>query len=435
MTVATDLERYLLELMNEERAAVGLPPLTLELNLNNSADAHSNWISDADTFSHTGVNGTSSNDRIVSAGFELRGAWTTGENIGAQSISGADSLIDEVEAIHLGLMNSPGHRANILDAEYTHVGLGIITGPLTFGASGEFQSVIVTQNFGSTDGIVDLDLLGSNASETIRGSTGNDHISGAEGNDTLSSSAGTDTVFGGAGNDSLRGDAGNDELDGGDGNDSLNGGVGDDELSGGDGFDLLQGSIGNDTLYGGGRADNLFAGQGDDFLNGGDGFDRLFGGSGSDTLQGGNGPDALFGNQGDDFLHGQNGDDRNYGGSGNDVIQDGAGDDLLIGGSGFDTLDGGVGDDTLFGRFNADTFVFTDASGGFGNDTIGDFAATNRFERIDLSGVAEIRNLNDLLNNHVQQVGSDVLITAGEGSSILLENVNLAQLDSTDFTF
>ena len=435
MTVATDLERYLLELMNEERAAVGLPPLTLELNLNNSADAHSNWISDADTFSHTGVNGSSSNDRIVSAGFELQGAWTTGENIGAQSISGNDGLFDEIDAIHLGLMNSSGHRANILNADYTHVGLGIITGPLTFGASGEFQAVIVTQNFGATAGIVDLDLMGSDESETIRGSTGDDHISGAEGHDTLTSSGGTDTIFGGAGNDSLRGDGGNDELDGGNGNDSLNGGVGDDELLGGDGFDLLQGSLGNDTLDGGARADNLFAGQGDDHLSGGDGFDRLFGGSGNDTLEGGDGPDALYGNQGDDTLLGQDGDDRNYGGSGNDLIQDGIGNDLLVGGSGFDTLDGGVGDDTLFGRFNADTFVFTDAPGGFGNDTIGDFAATNAFERIDLSAVAEISSFNDLMNNHVQQIGADVLITAGEGSSILLEDVDLAQLDTTDFTF
>lgn len=471
MTVATELERYLLELMNQERAAVGLAPLTLELNLNTSADAHSNWISTADTFSHTGVNGTSSNDRIVSAGFDLQGAWSTGENIGAQSISGADSFFDEVQAIHIGLMNSDGHRANILDENYTHVGLGIITGPLTYGESGVFESVIVTQNFGVTAGTVDLDLLGSTGAEVLRGSAGNDHISGAEGNDTLSSSAGTDTIYGGVGNDSinggggnddlmgeagndflrggngrdavsgdagadtLRGDGGSDTLEGGAGNDDLAGGDGNDSLSGGDGFDTLLGDDGDDTLEGGERADNLFANEGNDYLNGGAGFDRLFGGTGNDTLEGGDGPDALYGSDGDDFIYGQNGDDRSYAGRGDDFIQSGDGNDLIQAGGGFDTIEGGAGDDLLYGRYNADTFVFSDAPGGFGNDTIGDFAVSNRLEHIDLSGVAAISNFNDLMNNHIEQIGADVLITAGEGSTILIEDVNLEQLNSSEFAF
>ncbi len=471
MTVATDLERHLLQLMNEERAAVGLPPLTLELNLNRSADAHSAWMIDADTFSHTGINGTSSNQRMVSAGFELRGSWSTGENIGAQSISGSDSFYDEVEVIHRGLMNSPGHRANILDEDYTHVGLGIATGPLTYGASGAYQSVLVTQNFGNSGGTLDEDLSGSSAGETIRSTTGNDHISAQAGDDIVISNSGADTVFAGAGNDSVNGgagndrlmgetgndflrgedgddmlygaaghdfalgDGGNDTLDGAHGNDSLSGGAGNDNLSGGVGFDALQGGDGNDTLDGGAQADNLFAGIGNDLLRGGDGFDRLFGGFGDDTLEGGDGPDALFGNGGADFIFGQEGDDRSYGAGGNDFIQDAEGNDLLEAGAGFDTLDGGVGDDTLYGRFNADLFVFTDATGGFGNDTIGDFAATNQFERIDLSGVAAITDLNDLMNNHARQVGGNVAIDAGENSSITLVGVNLAQLDSTDFTF
>ena len=107
----------------------------------------------------------------------------------------------------------------------------------------------------------------------------------------------------------------------------------------------------------------------------------------------------------------------------------GADDDEITGGAGFDTIVGGTGDDLMAGAFNADIFVFADFGGGFGADTISDFEATNVFERIDLRLVSSIRDLDDLLTNHVQQVGSDVLIDAGGGNTILLQNVDRNDLD------
>ena len=104
------------------------------------------------------------------------------------------------------------------------------------------------------------------------------------------------------------------------------------------------------------------------------------------------------------------GDDSILGGAGNDLIFGGDGMDTVNGGAGFDTIDGGAGDDLLFGRFNADTFVFTD---GHGNDTIGDFASRNNFERIDLSGISAINSLADLdLGN--ANAGEKVASAVGE---------------------
>ncbi|MFC6582590.1 hypothetical protein [Sulfitobacter aestuariivivens] len=86
----------------------------------------------------------------------------------------------------------------------------------------------------------------------------------------------------------------------------------------------------------------------------------------------------------------------------------------------------------MLGNFNADVFVFQD---GHGNDTITDFAATNVFEKIDLSDVSAITNLFDLLSNHVSQSGANLVISTGGGNSITLLNVNQSDLDNSDFIF
>ncbi|MFD2813789.1 CAP domain-containing protein [Paracoccus aerius] len=59
MSYATANERYFASLVNQARKDRGLPPLTLEKRLNDSADAHSRWLLDKDVFSHTGQGGSS----------------------------------------------------------------------------------------------------------------------------------------------------------------------------------------------------------------------------------------------------------------------------------------------------------------------------------------------------------------------------------------
>lgn len=157
MTIATQYERYMLDLINIERAKVGASALQLEKNLNTSADAHSAWMLEEDIFSHTGVDGSSATQRIRDADFNLSGSWRTAENIAVQSERGPDGIMDDVYDLHISLMNSPGHRANILNPDLDFIGIGIALGDFDFN-SGTYSSVIVTQNFASTGGQVDLDI-------------------------------------------------------------------------------------------------------------------------------------------------------------------------------------------------------------------------------------------------------------------------------------
>lgn len=471
MSIASDIEAYMLTLINEVRAEHGLGALTLEMNLNQAADNHTHWMTQTDTFSHTGVGDSTSKQRIVAAGFDLAGTWRTGENLAIQTVRGPDGLLDDVRDLHKGLMNSPSHRANILNQDYTHIGIGVGLGPMSYDTNTTYPSILVTQNFGTTQGAVDQQLIGDASGGLIEASFGNDLITGGAsgdairagagrdtveaggGNDSVSAGDGADLVRGGNGNDNLHGNAGsdtilgdfgNDAILGGTGNDLLRGGAQEDSIAGGDGddrifgdsgFDLIRGGEGNDTIDGGAQADNVYGDGGDDLLLGGDGFDRLFGGDGNDVAEGGNTGDALFGQLGNDTLRGQDGDDRFFGGQGNDVIEGGNGNDAMSGGAGFDRLIGGAGDDVMAGHFNADTFVFADIAGGFGNDTINDFDALNPLERIDLSGASEITNFFDLMTDHAQQIDRNVLVDAGNNSTILLRGVNLTDLDPTDFIF
>ncbi|WP_420585614.1 CAP domain-containing protein [Ruegeria sp.] len=156
MSQASDLEREMLDLINAERLALGLNPVQLELQLNASAEDHSTWMLNTDTFSHTGVNNSSATQRIRDSGFDLTGSWRTAENIAWQSQRGAAGFSDDVVDLHNSLMASPGHRANILDPNLTYIGIGIEIG--TFNG---VPAVMVTQNFAHTSAPVQLDTGGT----------------------------------------------------------------------------------------------------------------------------------------------------------------------------------------------------------------------------------------------------------------------------------
>lgn len=161
MSRASDLEQQMLELINEERTSQDLNPVALELRLNESSEDHSQWMLDQDQFSHTGVDGSSAGDRMRDADFDFEGAWSWGENIAYQSERGAPGLSDDVVDLHNSLMDSPGHRANILNPDYEVIGLGIEVGDFD-----GFEAVMVTQNFASTEAEVQLDQEGPMAPDT-----------------------------------------------------------------------------------------------------------------------------------------------------------------------------------------------------------------------------------------------------------------------------
>lgn len=284
-------------------------------------------------------------------------------------------------------------------------------------------------------------LNGGQNADQVHGGTGNDRVIGSSGTDQLFGDEGNDTLFGGTEADRLMGGADDDVLYGGSNfgftADRLFGDEGNDTLYGQSGFDRLEGGEGDDYLDGGAQADNLFGGAGNDTLLGSGGLDRLFGDAGDDMASGGDGNDGLFGLMGDDTLNGDAGNDRFFGGIGNDLIFGGADNDTVHGGAGFDTIEGGTGDDLMWGRFNADFFIFAD---GHGNDTIADFNASNAFEHINLSGVTALSSLADLdlssaTNGAATQVGANVVIDTGAGSSITLTNMLVGDLNANDFVF
>ena len=407
MSYANANERYFASLVNQARRAEGLAPLTLEKRLNDSSEAHSRWMLNADVFSHTGQGGSSARERIEAAGFDLAGSWMTAENIAYVSIQGEADLRDEVRQLHQNLMNSPGHYKNIMsDAAY--IGIGLEVGYLNVGGR-DYKVLMATQNFADTDGQVRGDNGGFIRVAEPRPSL--DLMTRAEwmqifnGEDFVTPAAGTarnDDYQLTARNDSVWANGGHDWVSGGAGNDTLRGSAGNDRLIGGEGADLLAGAIGNDTLQGGGANDQL---------NGGDGHDVLLGDVMNDILSGENGNDRLFGG---------NGLDRLLGGEGNDWLSGNAGNDTLAGGAGNDMLRGGAGNDMLNGGAGVDSFVFQI---GGGADVVWDYQ--HGIDRLIIDADRLGASPAVFMRDHMTKTAAGVTIDLGGGDRIFLAGQNL----------
>ncbi|HEU5434271.1 MAG TPA: CAP domain-containing protein, partial [Thermomicrobiales bacterium] len=110
-------EGEMLNLVNQERENVGLAPLTVDPTLTAAARAHSEEMFRLGYFSHDSPTGGDPAARLVAAHIPF---VLMGENI---------AWAPTVALAHEGLMNSPGHRANILNAAFSRVGIGIIQSP------------------------------------------------------------------------------------------------------------------------------------------------------------------------------------------------------------------------------------------------------------------------------------------------------------------
>lgn len=99
------------ELVNMERAKVGLPALTMSQDLNNAAQIRA--VETVQSFSHTRPDGSSFSSVLKENGISFRGA---GENIAWGQRT--------PEAVVNAWMNSEGHRANILNKNFTSIGVG-----------------------------------------------------------------------------------------------------------------------------------------------------------------------------------------------------------------------------------------------------------------------------------------------------------------------
>ena len=169
MADATAREQLILEMINRARmdpegeaARYGIslnqgltagtisstPKQVLAFNpqLNDAADAHSNWMLNTDTFSHTGVNGSSPGQRMTSAGYQFTGSWTWGENIAWSGSTGSFSGDANAATHHKNLFLSAGHRTNILNDNFREVGIGSITGSFKSGTT-TYNALMTTENF------------------------------------------------------------------------------------------------------------------------------------------------------------------------------------------------------------------------------------------------------------------------------------------------
>jgi serralysin len=249
MTIASQYEVQMLALINAARAELGIAPLRLNGRLNSSAETHSRWMLKEDDFSHDGSGGSDPGDRMEDAGYQFSGSWTWGENISWRSEGGAAGISDEVVAMHNSLMNSPGHRANILNPNFVEIGIGIEVGTM-----GDWPAVIVTQNFArssANNGGAGTGYPVTEGAETVDGTASADRINALGGNDRVNGLGGNDVLQGGSGKDTLTGGSGLDRLVGGSGADTLFGGAGADSFvfRPGDGTDRVSDFVDNvDTL-------------------------------------------------------------------------------------------------------------------------------------------------------------------------------------------
>ena len=114
---ASEMEQQVADLVNQERAANGLAPLTLSDDLCDGARRKSQDMHDNNYFSHDSPTFGSPFDMMSSMGIDF---WAAGENI-AMGYPTAEAVME-------GWMNSPGHRANILSDAFTELGVGYVDG-------------------------------------------------------------------------------------------------------------------------------------------------------------------------------------------------------------------------------------------------------------------------------------------------------------------
>ena len=109
-------EQTMLNLVNSARANAGVGPLSFDMNLMKTARLKAKDMVDNNYFSHQSPTYGSPFDMMRQFGISFK---TAGENIAGNQT---------VQAAFTAWMNSPGHKANILNGAYNYTGIGIVSG-------------------------------------------------------------------------------------------------------------------------------------------------------------------------------------------------------------------------------------------------------------------------------------------------------------------
>jgi hypothetical protein len=131
VTMEWQMWRYL----NKARKQHGLKAVWMQSDLRVVARLHSKDMAKLDYFEHTNLRGQSHADRYKEA--------RIGDLVSGENLAKIGGFPFPVEQAHKGLMNSPGHRANILNGQYNCVGVGL--------HRSEDKVYYFTQNFAKRD--------------------------------------------------------------------------------------------------------------------------------------------------------------------------------------------------------------------------------------------------------------------------------------------
>jgi uncharacterized protein YkwD len=116
-----EIVRATLCALNVERAHYGLRRLTINKRLSQAARRHARDMARRNYFSHDTLGGGSFVDRIRRTGYLSNArSWTVGENLAWGSRGHSRPRV-----IMQMWMNSPGHRANILNPSFREIGIGV----------------------------------------------------------------------------------------------------------------------------------------------------------------------------------------------------------------------------------------------------------------------------------------------------------------------
>lgn len=110
---STAQEQKAWNLLNQDRAAQGLPALTLDAELSQIARIKAQDMRDNHYFSHTSPTYGNASAMLQAFGYSFNGV---GENIAHHAT---------VEKAQAAFMSSTGHRANILGSQWTKIGIGV----------------------------------------------------------------------------------------------------------------------------------------------------------------------------------------------------------------------------------------------------------------------------------------------------------------------
>jgi len=111
-------QQHMLDLINQERAKAGVGALKIDPQLQKMAQVKAEEMVAKSYFSHTSPTYGDPFNMMKTFGISFTSA---GENIAGNS---------SVDNAHAALMNSPGHKANILNSSYKYIGIGITSSPI-----------------------------------------------------------------------------------------------------------------------------------------------------------------------------------------------------------------------------------------------------------------------------------------------------------------